>query len=114
VRIIRRRAALPAPLPGQPGPFSLGDPDVLAQRLKDAGFKDIQIERVDTPVRLDTALECLQFEQESFGALHQMLGGLSEAEQDDAWAEIEEALQAYEADGKFEGPCEMLVAAATK
>ena len=114
VGIIRRRANLPAPLPGQPGPFSLGDPDVLAQRLKDAGFRDIQVERVDAPVRLDTAYECLQFEQESFGALHQMLGGLSEAEQDDAWAEIEEALQAYETDGKFEGPCEMLVAAATK
>jgi SAM-dependent methyltransferase len=114
VGIIRRRANLPAPLPGQPGPFSLGDPDVLAQRLKDAGFKDIQVVRVDAPVRLDTAHECLQFEQESFGALHQMLGGLSATEQDDAWAEIEEALQAYEADGKFEGPCEMLVAAATK
>ena len=114
VSIIRRRASLPAPLPGQPGPFSLGDPDVLAQRFKDAGFSDIQIERVPAPVRLGSALECLQFEQESFGALHQMLGGLSEQEQDDAWAEIEEALGAFEADGRFEGPCEMLVAAATK
>lgn len=114
VGIIRRRAALPAPLPGQPGPFSLGDPDVLAQRLKDAGFIDIQIERVPAPVRLSSALECLQFEQESFGALHQMLGGLSEREQDDAWAEIEEALGAFEANGQFEGPCEMLVASASR
>jgi len=114
VGIIRRRAALPAPLAGQPGPFSLGDPDVLAQRLKDAGFSDIEVQRVDAPVRLDTALECLQFEQESFGALHQMLAGLSESEQDDAWAEIEEALCAFEKDGKFEGPCQMLVAAATR
>lgn len=114
VGIIRRRAALPAPLPGQPGPFSLGDPDVLAQRLTDAGFHDVQIERVPAPVRLDTALECLQFEQESFGALHQMMSGLSEQEQDDAWTEIEEALGAFEADGRFEGPCEMLVASATR
>jgi SAM-dependent methyltransferase len=114
VGIIRRRAALPAPLPGQPGPFSLGDPDVLAQRFIDAGFLDVEIERVDAPVRLDSALECLQFEQESFGALHQMMGGLSEQEQDDTWAEIEEALGEFEIDGRFEGPCEMLVAAATK
>ncbi|MDB5930424.1 MAG: metalloid methyltransferase, partial [Polaromonas sp.] len=114
VGIIRRRAALPAPLPGQPGPFSLGDPDVLGKRLSDAGFKNIQIERVTAPVRLDSALDCLQFEQESFAALHQMLGGLSESEKDDAWAEIEEALGEFEHDGKFEGPCEMLVAAATK
>lgn len=114
VGIIRRRAALPAPLPGQPGPFSLGDPDVLVQRFREAGFIDIQVERVPAPVRLGSALECLQFEQESFGALHQMLGGLSDAEQDDAWAEIEEALGAFEKNGQFEGPCEMLVAAATK
>lgn len=114
VGIIRRRAALPPPLPGQPGPFSLGNPDVLRQRLAEAGFKDIEIELVDAPVRLGSALECLQFEQESFGALHQMLGGLSVREQDDAWAEIEEALGAFESDGRFEGPCQMLVAAATK
>lgn len=114
VGIIRRRAALPAPLPGQPGPFSLGDPDVLAQRFIDVGFLDVEIERVDAPVRLDSALECLQFEQESFGALHQMMGDLSEQEQDDTWAEIEEALGEFEKDGRFEGPCEMLVAAATK
>ncbi len=114
VGIIRRRAALPAPLPGQPGPFSLGDPDVLAQRFTDAGFKDVQVTRVSAPVRLGSALECLQFEQESFGALHQMLGGLSERQQDAAWEEIEAALGAFEADGRFEGPCEMLVAAATK
>lgn len=114
VGIIRRRAALPPPLPGQPGPFSLGDPDVLAQGFTDAGFTDVQIERVPAPVRLNSALECLQFEQESFGALHQMLGGLSEQEQDDAWVEIEEALGAFEANGRFEGPCEMLVASASK
>ena len=44
VGIIRRRAALPAPLPGQPGPFSLGDPAVLAKRLTDAGFHDVHID----------------------------------------------------------------------
>ncbi|MFK5998681.1 MAG: class I SAM-dependent methyltransferase [Rhodobacterales bacterium] len=114
VGIIRRRAALPAPLAGQPGPFSLGDPDVLAQRLREAGFKDIQVERINAPVRLETALECLQFEQESFGALHQMMGGLSAQEQDDTWAEIEQALGAFETGGSFEGPCEMLVASASK
>jgi len=114
VSIIRRRAALPPPLPGQPGPFSLGDPDVLAGTLTKAGFRDVKIERVNAPVRLGSAFECLQFEQESFGALHQMLSGLSETEKDDAWAEIEEALGQFERDGRFEGPCEMLVASATR
>jgi hypothetical protein len=65
-------------------------------------------------VRLTSAEECLAFEQESFGALHQMLAGLSAAEQDEAWAEIEEFLETYEQNGRFTGPCQMLVAAATK
>jgi SAM-dependent methyltransferase len=114
VGIIRRRAGLGAPLPGQPGPFSLGDPALLSKRLTEAGFHDVQIEKVSAPVRLKSASECLQFEQESFGALHQMLASLTAKEQDEAWDEIEEALGQFETDGQFTGPCEMLVVAGTR
>lgn len=114
VSIIRRRAQLPPPLPGQPGPFSLGQLEVLAKALADAGFRDIRIEKVGAPVRMATAAECLQFEQESFGALHQMLGSLTDAEKDEAWEEIEQALQQFENSHQFEGPCEMLIAVGTK
>ncbi len=114
VGIIRRRAALPPPLPGQPGPFSLGNPDALSSLLEDAGFKDVEIRRIPAPLRLQSALEWLQFEQDSFGAQHQMLSGLTALEKDDAWAEIAEALGQFERQGTFEGPCEMLVVAAHK
>ncbi len=110
VSIIRRRAALPAPLPGQPGPFSLGSVDVLNDTFSQAGFREIEVVAIDAPVRLSSAAECLQFEQESFGALHQMLSGLSDIESDEVWQEIEEALGQFEVDGRFEGPCEMLIA----
>lgn len=113
VSIIRRRAQLPPPLPGQPGPFSLGQPEVLEKALSDAGFRDIRIEKVDAPVRLSSASECLQFEQESFGALHQMLSNLSDTEKDEAWDEIEQALKKFENGQHFEGPCEMLIAIGT-
>jgi ubiquinone/menaquinone biosynthesis C-methylase UbiE len=114
VSIIRRRAQLPPPLPGQPGPFSLGKPEVLEKALADAGFTEIRVERIEAPVRVSSASECLQFEQESFGALHQMLGGLSDAEKDEAWEEIEEALRRFENGRQFEGPCEMLIAVGTR
>jgi len=114
VSIIRRRAQLPPPLPGQPGPFSLGKPEVLEQALADAGFSDIRVVKVAAPVRLTSASECLQFEQESFGALHQMLGGLSDAEKDEAWEEIEQSLRQFEKGQQFEGPCEMLIAVGTR
>jgi SAM-dependent methyltransferase len=114
VSIIRRRANLPAPLPGQPGPFSLGTEGSLEKAFSQAGFRNIDVKTINAPVRLSSAAECLKFEQESFGALHQMLSGLSDAEQDEAWNEIEEALGQFEANGQFEGPCEMLVAVGTK
>ncbi len=114
VSIIRRRAKLPAPMPGQPGPFSLGGDGKLAAVFAEAGFKNIDIETISAPVRVSSATECLQFEQESFGALHQMLSGLSDMEQDEAWCEIEEALAQFETEGQFEGPCEMIVAVGTK
>jgi SAM-dependent methyltransferase len=109
VSIIRQRAQLPAPQPGQPGPFSLGGAGVLADVLERAGFRDVEVTAVDSPLRLRSAAECVQFERESFGALHQMLAGLPEAERPAVWGEIEEALRAFEADGGFVGPCELLV-----
>lgn len=114
VSIIRRRANLPAPLPGQPGPFSLGADGVLEKAFSEAGFRHVDVATIDAPVRVTCAAECLQFEQESFGALHQMLSGLSDTEQDEAWQEIEEALGQFESNGQFEGPCEMKIAVGSK
>ena len=114
VSIIRRRAHLGPPLAGQPGPFSLGSPGVLAAELADAGFRDIEVRDIDAPLRLASAAECLRFERESFGALHQMLSGLPEAEREAAWAEVGEALTAFEGPGGFTGPCRLFVAAGTR
>jgi ubiquinone/menaquinone biosynthesis C-methylase UbiE len=113
VGIIRRRAGLPPPLPGQPGPFSLGADGVLAAALERAGFRSPAVEVVDCPVVLPSAAECARFERESFGALHQMMSGLDESQRADTWREIEAELRQFEADGEFRGPCQMLVGAAT-
>lgn len=114
VSIIRRRAELPPPLPGQPGPFSLGAPGVVEATLEAAGFRDVQTRVIDAPLRLSSAAECVRFEKESFGALHQMLSSLAEVEREDAWAEIEGALTEFESADGFVGPCELVVVAGTK
>jgi len=114
VSIIRRRAQLPPPLPGQPGPFSLGGPGVLEEVLTTAGFTDVRVEAVDAPLMLPSAAECVRFERESFGALHQMLASVPEAERDDVWAEIHRELSRFEIAGSFAGPCRLLVAAGAK
>ena len=60
-----------------------------------------------------SAAECTRLERESCGALHQMLAGLSPAEHDEAWAEVEDALLEFEGPDGFTGPCELLVGAGT-
>ena len=110
VGIIRRRANLGPPLPGQPGPFSLGAPGVIEEAFGKAGFREIRVERMPAPVRLPSAAECVRFEKESFGALHQMLSGLDEGGREAAWDEIGQALRKFETPAGFVGPCEMIVA----
>lgn len=114
VGIIRRRANLGPPLPGQPGPFSLGGPGVLEGAFAKAGFRNVDVQTVSAPLRMKDSQECLRFEQESFGALHQMLSGLHEAEKTAAWEEIARELGKFDGPNGFEGPCELLVGVGVK
>lgn len=114
VSIIRERAQLPPPAAGQPGPFSLGAPGALASAFEEAGFREIEEKVLSAPVVLPTAADCLRFERESFGALHQMLSGLDDEAQESVWGEIGDALAMFETAEGFEGPCELVVAVGTK
>ena len=114
VQVIRRRAQLAPPEPGRPGPFSLGQPGVIEQLFSDAGFRDVAAETVSAPVHLPSAAECLRFERESFGALHQMMAGLGPEEQEETWQEIEKALGQFETSAGFVGPCQIIIASGTK
>ena len=113
VSIIRRRAELPPPAGGQPGPFSLGSPGVIEAAYERAGYRDIEVRRIAAPLRMESAAAFVRFARESFGALHQMLAGLSESEREDAWSEIQTELSQFESAGGFEAPCELIVAAGT-
>ncbi len=114
VGIIRRRANLGAPLPGQPGPFSLGAPGVIEAAFEKAGFREIEARVIPAPLRMPDFKDCLRFEQESFGALHQMLSTLDETAKQDAWREIADELAKFQTPSGFEGPCEMVVAVGVK
>jgi SAM-dependent methyltransferase len=114
IRIIRARAQLPPPEPGQPGPFSLGGPGVLKAALEKAGFSDVSVRAFDAPLCLPSAAECVRFERESFGALHQMLSSVPIDQRPAVWEEIAEALRRFETADGFAGPSELLVVGATK
>ena len=114
VSIIRRRAQLPPPLPGQPGPFSLGNAGVLEEAFSNADLRDVRSQTLSAPLHMLSAAECVRFERESFGALHQMLSGLDDAEREAAWAEIEHELREFEGPDGFEGPCELVIGSGAK
>ena len=113
--IIRERAQLPPPLPGQPGPFSLGSPGVLRQALTEAGFVDAEELVLAAPLRLPSAAECVRFERESFGALHQMLAGLDErCAGRRLGARSSRRCSASRVPTASVGPCELVIAAARR
>jgi len=87
---------------------------VLARTLETAGFRDVEVRALAAPVRMASAAECVRFEHDSFGALHQMLSGVDADGRAEAWREIEDALRTFERDGSFEGPCELLIGVGIK
>jgi SAM-dependent methyltransferase len=112
--IIRRRAQLPPPVPGQPGPFSLGGPGVLEGVFRQAGFANAEVRAVPVPHRMANAAEYVRVAREAFGAFNAMMAHLPPEERESAWNEVESSMRSFESAGGFEVPGECLVGAATK
>ena len=112
--IIRRRAQLPAPVAGQPGPFSLGNPGVLESLFREAGLAHPEVFAVPAPHRSGSATEYVRVASEAFGGFNAMMGHLPPQERASVWREVEETMRRFESPGGFEAPGEYLVAAATK
>lgn len=112
--IIRRRAQLPPPVPGQPGPFSLGNPGLLEELFTQTGFANHEVHAVSVPHRMTCAAEYVQVAREAFGAFNAMMAHLSLHERESVWNEVEDAMRSFESSDEFEAPGECLVGAATK
>jgi SAM-dependent methyltransferase len=112
--IIRRRAQLPPPVAGQPGPFSLGAPGVLEGIFHQAGFADSEVRAVPVPLRMASSAEYVRVAREAFGAFNAMMAHLPPRERESVWNEVEGSMRSFESNGGFEVPGECLVGAATK
>jgi hypothetical protein len=112
--IIRRRAQLPLPVPGRPGPFSLGTPGLLEDIFHQAGFANPEIHAVPVPHRMTSATEYVRVAREAFGAFTAMMAHLSPEERESVWNEVEVSMRSFESPGRFEAPGECFVGAATK
>ncbi len=112
--IIRRRAQLPPPAPGQPGTFSLGGPGVLEGVFRQAGFAHPEVRAVPVPHRMASVAEYVRLAREAYGGFNAMMAHLSPQERESVWNEVEVSMRSFESPGGFEAPGECLVGAATK
>ena len=112
--IIRKRAQLPPPVPGQPGPFSLGAPGVLEGVFRQAGFADPEIRAVQVTHKAASAAEYVRVAREAFGGFNAMMAQLPSQECESVWNEVEDSMRSFESPAEFQVPGECLVGAATK
>jgi SAM-dependent methyltransferase len=112
VRAVIRRGLL-VPSPDRPGMFSLGDPDAFAGLLRTAGFKDVAVHTVDTPVMFASLAEAVDHLRNA-PLIRRPTAGLTDAERDDLWAEIAQELRQFGGPGGFAAPGEVLVGVGTK
>jgi ubiquinone/menaquinone biosynthesis C-methylase UbiE len=112
--IVRRRAGLPSSTPSEPGMFALGDPGVLEDAYRTAGFRDVAVHAIATRRRFRSVAEAIVNLESSCPRLRELAASLSDAEREAAWAEIEQALRQFDRPSGFEAPGETLVGVGTK
>ena len=93
--------------------MSLGKPGLLAQLLQDAGFADVNVQRIAAPFRLLTSRHYIDFLRSAASPVIEILASLSESEQRAAWDDIEAKLTAFNTATGWVGPNELLLATAS-
>jgi ubiquinone/menaquinone biosynthesis C-methylase UbiE len=112
--IARRHAGLPPAPFEDPGMFALGDPNVLRAAYERAGFREVAIETVASQQRFPSLAAAMQQRRNSLPEMQAILVGLSDAECNAVWAEIEEMMRRFEGPDGVVVPHERLVAVGTR
>lgn len=90
----------PMPPPGVPGPFALEDSAELERSLAGAGLSEVQVSRLEVPLRVASAEEWWERTLALAGPLARVLGSMPPEGADAIRSRAEEAAQAYaSADG---------------
>ena len=109
------QAGLPPRDPFQPGGvFSLGRPGVLDELFEAAGFRDVATTRLQATFKLPSARAYLDFVRTSASPIQQIVAGLDPVRRHAAWAVMEERLRTFDTAAGWEGPNELLLAAARR
>lgn len=114
MQILLRHAGKMPPTPGQSGIFALGAPGAMERLLAESGFMGVEQRIFALPLRMPSGAQALTMMQEAFGAYRAVVSDCPESIRAAAWAEVAEALKAFETPAGFVAPAEVLVAAGVK
>jgi ubiquinone/menaquinone biosynthesis C-methylase UbiE len=105
----------PVPPPGVPGPFSLGDPARLVALLTDAGFSDVRLRELATPLSAASFEEWWQRTSALAGPLAKILADLPAGAMQALRARLQESVRPYMTEsGAIEIPGLNLVASGVR
>jgi len=111
--IVFRVGRLTSPAPDRFGEFRLGAPGVLENAYRTAGFREVTVHTVPIRRRFPSLVDAMQYARGPL-PLRELMVRLSEAEQEQAWAEIERALGQFVGPNGYDSTCELLIGAGTK
>jgi SAM-dependent methyltransferase len=115
VSIAMRSAGLPKQMFDRPGGLmSLGKPGLIGDLFRSAGFVDVEVRRIDAPLRLASVDEYLAFLRTAAGPIMTILDRIDEASRRAAWDEIAEGLAVFASPDGWEAPTELLLAAGAR
>ena len=85
MNIAKRETNIPLPPPGTPGPFGLADEKLLYSSFEKAGFRNIQIEKVNVTFKFDAAKDYTKFTQDIAAPVNAMLKNQSKERTEQIW-----------------------------
>jgi ubiquinone/menaquinone biosynthesis C-methylase UbiE len=111
--IVFRVGRLTSPAPERFGEFRLSAPGMLEDAYRTAGFREVSVHTVPTRRRFPSLAEAMQRLRGPL-PLRELMVRLSDAEQVQAWAEIERTLGQFVGPNGFESTEELLIGVGTK
>ncbi len=112
--VVSAVVGMPMPPPGIPGPFSLGDGRVVGDLLCDAGFDDVSVTDVSTPLHADSFDEWWTRTSSLAGPLANIVASLPEDTERVLRARLHEAVVAFQTPTGLEFPGVTLLATAQR
>lgn len=115
-RVLAGQLRLPAPPPGEPGPFSMSDPEALREYANAAGFADVSVTPVEVPFELESAVSYARFTKAITPlALRRLARERLGADEPELWTDVAAAVAGHaRPDGRIPLPSTALCLRASK